>query len=121
MREKRPLAFGGVLVLGCGFCLVVCLVLGLLVFFSPHHFVLPSPSMMTWALRPHGVRTRGKKFSERWVEGVYKSWPDQKTTRVRQDRHQLGSAIHASLCAFCPECQRNRDEPQEFWYWCLSN
>ena len=36
-------------------------VLGLLVFFSPHHVVFPSPSMMTWALRPHGVRTRGKK------------------------------------------------------------
>ena len=38
-----------------------CLVLGLLVFFSPHHVVFPSLSMMTWALRPHGVRTRGKK------------------------------------------------------------
>ena len=62
MREKRPLAFGGVLVLGSGFCLCFCLVLGLLVFFSPHHVVFPSPSMMTWALRPHGVRTRGKKF-----------------------------------------------------------
>ena len=35
--------------------------LGLLVFFSSHHVVFPSPSMMTWALRPHGVRTRGKK------------------------------------------------------------
>ena len=23
--------------------------------------MFPSPSMMTWALRPHGVRTRGKK------------------------------------------------------------
>ena len=34
---------------------------GLLVFFSPHHVVFPFPSMMTWALRPHGVRTRGKK------------------------------------------------------------
>ena len=43
------------------FLFVFCLVLGLLVFFSPHHVVFPSPSMMTWALRPHGVRTRGKK------------------------------------------------------------
>ena len=32
--------------------------------FSPHHVVFPSPSMMTWALRPHGVRTRGKKLQE---------------------------------------------------------
>ena len=34
---------------------------GLLVFFSHHLRVFPFPSMMTWALRPHGVRTRGKK------------------------------------------------------------
>ena len=61
MREKRPLAFGGVFVLVLVFVWCFCLVLGLLVFFSPHHVVLPSPSMMTWALRPHGVRTRGKK------------------------------------------------------------
>ena len=28
----------------------------------PHHLVVfPFLSMMTWALRPHGVRTRGKK------------------------------------------------------------
>ena len=40
---------------------------GLLVFFSPHHFVFPSPSMMTWALRPHGIRTRGKKITSRGV------------------------------------------------------
>ena len=50
-----PLAVFGFLLVGC------CLVLGLLVFFSPHHVVFPFPSMMTWALRPHGVRTRGKK------------------------------------------------------------
>ena len=50
-----------VLVLGFWFCLVFLFGLGLLVFFSPHHVVFPSPSMMTWALRPHGVRTRGKK------------------------------------------------------------
>ena len=50
-----------VLVLGFGFCLVFLFGLGLLVFFSPHHVVFPSPSMMTWALRPHGVRTREKK------------------------------------------------------------
>ena len=59
MREKRPLAFV-VLVVGFGFCLVFLFGLGLLVFFSPHLVVFPSPSMMTWALRPHGVRTRGK-------------------------------------------------------------
>ena len=29
--------------------------------FPHHHFAFPFPSMMTWALRPHGVRTRGKK------------------------------------------------------------
>ena len=39
-----------------------CLVLGLLVFFFPLIMLcFPSPSMMIWALRPHGVRTRGKK------------------------------------------------------------
>ena len=45
-----PLRFGG----WFGFCLLLLLFgLGLLVFFSPHHVVFPSPSMMTWALRPH--------------------------------------------------------------------
>ena len=29
--------------------------------FPHHHVVFPFLSMMTWALRPHGVRTRGKK------------------------------------------------------------
>ena len=58
MRGNRPLAFGGVL----GSCLVgFCLVLGLLCSLPPHHAVFPSPSMMAWALRPHGVRTRGKR------------------------------------------------------------
>ena len=52
-----------VLVLGLVFVWCFCLVLGLLLFFSPHHVVFPSPSMMTWALRPHGVRTRGKNPS----------------------------------------------------------
>ena len=55
-----PLWFGA----WFGFCLVLLFGLGLLVFFSPHHVVFPSPSMMTWALRPHGVRTRGKKMME---------------------------------------------------------
>ena len=36
---------------------------GVLVFLSPHHIVFLSLSMMTWALRPHGVRTRGKKHT----------------------------------------------------------
>ena len=29
--------------------------------FPPHHVVFPSPSMMTWALRPHGVRGKKKE------------------------------------------------------------
>ena len=61
MREKRPLAFGGVLVVGCGFCLVCLFVFGVACVLFPSSCVFPSPSMMTWALRPHGVRTRGKK------------------------------------------------------------
>ena len=45
---------------GCGW-----LRLGVLLVFSSRHLrVFPLPSMMTWALRPHGVRTRGKKNSE---------------------------------------------------------
>ena len=44
--------------LGLGFFLLVFV---LLVFFSPSSRRVPSLSMMTWALRPHGVRTRGKK------------------------------------------------------------
>ena len=36
----------------------------LLVFFSPSSRRVSSPSMMTWALRPHGVRTCGKKRRE---------------------------------------------------------
>ena len=69
-REFRPrvcqTASGlwSVLVLGFGFCLVLLFGLGLLVFFSPHHVVFPSSSMMIWALRPHGVRTRGKKIGK---------------------------------------------------------
>ena len=61
MREKRSLALGVFLVLGFVFLFGVLFGLGLLVFFSPHHVVFPSLSMMTWALRPHGVRARGKK------------------------------------------------------------
>ena len=37
---------------------------GCLCSFPPHHVVFPSPSMMTWALRPHGVRARGKNPNE---------------------------------------------------------
>ena len=60
---KRPLAlwFGA----WFGFCLVLLFGLGLLVFFSPHHGVFPSPSMMTWALvekkGTHSTRARAKK------------------------------------------------------------
>ena len=63
MRGNRPLALGGVLV--SWFWLFVWWAFvwfwGCLCSFPPHHVVFPSPSMMTWALRPHGVRTRGKK------------------------------------------------------------
>ena len=58
MRGNRPLAVVFFWVFGVCFGLVV---LGCLCSFPPHHVVFPSPSMMTWALRPHGVRTRGKK------------------------------------------------------------
>ena len=42
--------------------------------FPHHHVVFPFLSMMTWALRPHGVRTRGKK---------YNPYNDQTTHRSR--------------------------------------
>ena len=48
------------------FGLLLCFVSGLGVFwcFIPHHHVvLPFLSTMTWARRPHGVRTRGKKIA----------------------------------------------------------
>ena len=50
------------------FGLLLCFVSGLGVFwcFIPHHHVvLPFLSTMTWARRPHGVRTRGKKLRRR--------------------------------------------------------
>ena len=46
------------------FCCFVCSGLpfgGFLCSFPHHHVVFPFLSTMTWALRPHGVRTRGKK------------------------------------------------------------
>ena len=56
----------GLLVLfgwGCLVCLV-CLPFGVcLCSFPHHHVVFPFLSMMTWALRPHGVRTRGKNIT----------------------------------------------------------
>ena len=55
MMGKRPLA--SLFVGWLGFCWV--LFGGFLVFFSPS-VVFPFLSMMTWAHRPHGVRTRGK-------------------------------------------------------------
>ena len=65
-----------------------CLVLGLLVFFSPHHVVFPSPSMMTWALRPHGVRTRGKKFE---VSSILVCWTTAKAVTLHLCREKFGS------------------------------
>ena len=45
---------------------------GCLCSFPPHHVVFPFPSMMTWALRPHGVRTRGKKKeAANWRQGTW--------------------------------------------------
>ena len=63
LLDEGETASGLGCVLGCWFWFLFGVVfgLGLLVFFSPHHVVFPSLSMMTWALRPHGVRTRGKK------------------------------------------------------------
>ena len=58
MRGSRPLAF----VVVWGSCLVGFVCFGVACVLSPHHVVFPFPSMMTWALRPHGVRTRGKKI-----------------------------------------------------------
>ena len=53
-----------------GFCLC----------FIPHHYQAFSfLSMMTWALRPHGVRTRGKK------------WKTQALRSVRHSGGQLGA------------------------------
>ena len=65
MRENRPLAFGAFWFLALVFVWCFCLVLRLLVLLSPHLDVFPPLSMMTWALRPHGVRTRGKKAGEK--------------------------------------------------------
>ena len=53
--------------LGLGGFLVVFV---LLVFFSPSSRRVSFPSMMTWALRPHGVRTRGKKTVVQSIERV---------------------------------------------------
>ena len=60
MVGPRPLAVRFVLMFLGFFCFFVW---GLLVFFS-HHLgrVFPFPSTVTWALRPHGVRARGKKL-----------------------------------------------------------
>ena len=69
MRGNRPLALGGVLVSWFWFFVWWAFVWfwGCLCSFPPHHVVFPSPSMMTWALRPHGVRTRGKKLNVEFI------------------------------------------------------
>ena len=71
---------GGFSVSGFCFGLVgFCLFLGRLCSFPPHHVVFPSLSMMIWALRPHGVRARGKKFllslMNQGSPGVYRTVP----------------------------------------------
>ena len=43
-------------------------VLVLLVLFFPSLCSVSFPSMMTWAHRPHGVRTRGKKLPPKPAE-----------------------------------------------------
>ena len=63
MRGNRPLAVVASWLLV--FVLVWWVLFGFgvaCVLFPPHQVLFPSPSMMTWALRPHGVRTRGKKM-----------------------------------------------------------
>ena len=61
MMGNRPLAFWCCLVgVACLFWFV-CL-LGFACVLFPIIIVFPFLSMMTWALRPHGVRTRGKKW-----------------------------------------------------------
>ena len=57
----RPLALGGVWLLFWLLVLVVVLRVFCLCSFLHHQVVFPFLSMMTWAHRPHGVRTRGKK------------------------------------------------------------
>ena len=67
--QRKHYLFDGDSASGLGWCLVVVLVVCLVVFlrflflcYFPHqHAVFPFLSMMTWAPRPHGVRTRGKK------------------------------------------------------------
>ena len=68
MRGNRPLALGGVLVSWFLFFVWWAFVWfwGCLCSFPPHHVVFPFPSMMTWALRPHGVRARGKRNGGHW-------------------------------------------------------
>ena len=74
MRGNRPLALGGVLVFGCVFVWWVLFGFGVARVLFPHHVVFPSPSMMTWALRPHGVRTRGKKRILTSREDMSRCW-----------------------------------------------
>ena len=62
MREKRPLAFGVFWFLVLVFVWCFLFGFGVACVLFPHHVVFPSPSMMTWTLRPHGVCTRGKKM-----------------------------------------------------------
>ena len=93
MRVKRPLALG--VFFGCWFWFLFGVVfgLGLLLFFSPHHFVFPSLSMMTWALRPHGVRTRGKKimsyFSCTWFEPIAR----KREASVSHQMHMMSTSF----------------------------
>ena len=46
-----------------GFCVFGWLLFSCFVFLFPLICSVSFPSTMTWALRPHGVRTRGKTFA----------------------------------------------------------
>ena len=62
--ESAFLAFGFVLVVVVWLFVfgLFCCVLGVFLCFIPHHHdVFPFLTTMTWAHRPHGVRTRAKK------------------------------------------------------------
>ena len=67
--QRKHCLFDGDSASGLGWCLVVFLVVLFGCFacflfscyFTHHQVVFPFLSMMTWAHRPHGVRTRAKK------------------------------------------------------------
>ena len=78
LRTEETLPDEGELASGPWWCFgFFCWVFGcflrflFLCYFPLHHAVFPFLSMMTWAPRPHGVRTRGKKRKETTEEESY--------------------------------------------------